>query len=117
MANKNIARLVRRKKRVSTNMHGTKTRPRIAVFRSNKYVYAQAIDDDAARTLATANSREMKSKEKATKTETATTVGKVLAEKLLKIKIKQAIYDRSRFAYKGRVKALAEGLRQGGITI
>jgi len=114
---KNIqAQRARRKKRVSANIHGTLKRPRVSVYRSNKYTYAQAIDDDASVTLATVDSRMIK-KIKATKSETAKLVGEKLAEKLIKMKIKTVLFDRGPYLYKGRVKSLAEGLRAGGILI
>lgn len=115
MANKTLQRQIRRKRRVSTNIHGTADRPRVCVFRSNKFIYAQAIDDSAAKTIVSASSADIKTK--GVKTELAMQVGKNLADALMKKKIKTALFDRSRFAYAGRVKALAEGLREGGIKV
>lgn len=115
MTNKVLQRRMRRKRRVSANIHGTSTRPRIVVFRSNRFDYIQAIDDDAAHTLASASSKDMKSKE--TKTNRAKEVGKLLADALKKKKITTAVFDRSRFSYEGRVKAIAESMREQGITI
>lgn len=103
--------------RVSANIHGTKDRPRVNIFRSNRFIYAQAIDDDAARTLVAMDSRTLSTTAKKTKTEKAQEVGVALAALLKKKKITAVIFDRSRFAYNGRVKALAEGLRAGGITV
>ncbi|MDA1316436.1 MAG: 50S ribosomal protein L18 [bacterium] len=116
MKNKLLAQRARRKKRVSSNMHGTAERPRVSVYRSNKYIYAQAIDDDAAKTLVSADSRTLK-ESKTTKSEVAALVGKSLAEKLTIQKVTIAIFDRGSYLYKGRVKALAEGIRAGGITV
>ncbi len=117
MKNINLSRVDRRKKRVSANITGTSERPRVSVYRSNKYIYAQAIDDIAGTTVAASNSVAVKSKEKQTKTETAKAVGIKLAELLLEKKIKAVVFDRNRFAYNGRVKALAEGLREGNIQV
>ena len=117
MNNINLSRIDRRKKRVSANIHGTSERPRISVYRSNKYIYAQAIDDIAEKTVAATDSIAIKSKDKQTKTETAKAVGIKLAELLTELKITKAVFDRNRFAYNGRVKALAEGLREGNIQV
>lgn len=111
----NLSRIDRRKKRVSANIHGTAERPRISVYRSNKYIYAQAIDDVTGKTVATAHS--VGSKEKQTKSESAKAVGIKLAELLTGLKITKVVFDRNRFAYNGRVKALAEGLREGNIQV
>lgn len=117
MSNINLDRVNRRKKRVSANIHGTAERPRISVYRSNKYIYAQAIDDMARKTVAAVNSLILKSKEKQTKSDTAKAVGMKLAELLISQKITKAVFDRNRYAYNGRVKALAEGLREGKIQV
>lgn len=110
-------RKIRRKRRVSSNMHGTADRPRIIVYRSSKYIYAQAIDDVKRVTLAAFSDQKIAKGDGLTKTVKSTEVGKKLAELLKEKKITVAIFDRSRFTYKGRVKALAEGLREGGIQI
>ncbi len=94
-----------RKRRIRSKMEGTATRPRISVFRSNYFMYAQAIDDQKGVTLASA------------KSDSASEVGKSLGEKLLKIKIKSAVFDRSGYRYHGRVKAVAESLREIGVQI
>ncbi len=117
MKNINLSRVDRRKKRVSANIIGTSERPRVSVYRSNKYIYAQAIDDVAGTTVAASNSVSVSTKEKQTKTDTAKAVGMKLAEILLEKKITAVVFDRNRFAYNGRVKALAEGLREGNIQV
>lgn len=118
MSNINLSRKLRRKLRISKNLFGTAKRPRVTVFRSNKYIYAQAIDDEGRKTLASFSSLKFKvSKEKSKKTEVAQKVGKELAKLLIDKKIKEAIFDRGSYAYNGRVKALAEGIREGGVTI
>jgi large subunit ribosomal protein L18 len=115
MIRTNVDRKLKRKKRVSENMVGTKDRPRISIHRTNKYIYAQAIDDTAEKTVASYNSILVKAK--GTKSDKAKEVGKKLAEILKGLKIDKAIFDRSRFTYNGRVKALAEGLREGEIQV
>ncbi len=117
MKNINLSRIDRRKKRVSANISGTNERPRVSVYRSNRYIYAQAIDDDAGITIVATNSSALKVKEKQTKSETAKAVGMKLAELLTEKKITKVVFDRNRYAYNGRVKALAEGLREGNIQV
>lgn len=109
----------RRKKRVKAVIKGTSQKPRISVFRSNKYSYAQAIDDEKRITLANISRDHIKKepKDKIKKVEEARIIGKKLAETLLKKNVRQGVLDRSLYAYKGRVKALAEGLRDGGFKI
>lgn len=117
----NDNRIIRRKKRISSNIVGTAKRPRITVFRSNRYIYAQAVDDSKKTTVAAGSSLTNKTlkgeKTKTKKTVEAKNVGLELA-KLLKAKhIAAAVFDRGRFAYAGRVAKVAEGLREGGIKI
>ncbi len=120
MANVTINKTLRRKRRVSSNITGTAERPRIAVHRSGKYIYAQAIDDAKRVTLAAASSLKIRleAKKKAgTKTDEAKQVGMELAKKLMDKKVDAGVFDRGRFTYNGRVKALAEGLREAGLKI
>jgi len=117
-----LLRKKRRKRRIGSKIKGSHDRPRISVFRSNYYIYAQAIDDENRQTIAQYSSLlSKKSKkttdQKKTKTEQAKEVGQVLAGILKKKKITRAVFDRGSYAYKGRVKALAEGLRKGGLKI
>ena len=110
----------RRKRRVRSRMKGTGKKPRISVFRSNKYIYAQAIDDEKRETIATFSSLNLRKKEGkklGTKTEEAFKVGEELGKLLLKKKIKEAVFDRGPYKYAGRVKNVAEGLRKAGIKI
>lgn len=88
--------------------------PRLSVFRSNKYIYAEIIDDAKKETVASASSSLLK-KEKKTKSEIAKEVGKEIAKNSLKKGIKKVVFDRGRYAYHGRVKALAEGAREEGL--
>jgi len=111
-------RNIRKKRRVRAKISGTAKRPRIAVHRSHKYIYVQVIDDVTGKTLDYASSTMLKkSKTKQTKSEQALEVGKTLGKSLLAKKIKQGVFDRSRFAYNGRVKMLADGMREAGFTI
>ncbi|MBI2051532.1 50S ribosomal protein L18 [Candidatus Roizmanbacteria bacterium] len=101
-------------------IQGSKDRPRISVFRSNQYVYTQAIDDENRVTLVSASSLTLngrKERQKIKKSEEARVVGNELAKKLKKKGIKAAVFDRGSYSYLGRVKSLAEGLREGGIEI
>lgn len=107
-----------RHKRVRAKIFGTKEVPRLFVFRSNKHIYVQAIDDAAGKTVAHASDinilKEQKS-EKKNKTEIAKTVGAEMAKKLKEKTVSKIVFDRGGYKYHGRVKALAEGAREGGI--
>ncbi len=105
----------RRKKRVRSKIFGTREKPRLCVFRSAKHIYAQLIDDERAHTLVSASDLELKIKEKKKKREIAFEVGKLVAEKALKKNIEKVVFDRGPYKYHGRVKALAEGARVGGL--
>ena len=110
----------RREKRVRSKIFGTETRPRLSVFRSSRYVYVQAIADDVGKTLAQASTLDKEIKENLTglkKVEAAKEVGKLMAKNLLSKGIKEAVFDRGRFLYHGRVKSLAEGVREMGVKL
>jgi large subunit ribosomal protein L18 len=101
------------RKRVS----GTKEMPRLAVFRSNKEIYAQLIDDDSSSTLASASSREkITAKDKANKVNQAKLVGKLIAERAKEAGVSNVVFDRGGFLYHGRVKALADSAREAGLN-
>lgn len=102
------------KRRVRRNIFGTAERPRLSVYRSNKEIYAQLIDDNAGVTIAAASSREKV--EGSTKSEVATSVGKLIAEKAKSKGVETIVFDRNGFVYHGRIKALAEGAREGGLN-
>jgi len=102
----------RRHARIIARVRGTKDCPRLVVFKSNTKIYAQLIDDDAKKTLAAAS--DIKDK-KGKKAESAKTVGTALAKKAIAAKITKVVFDRNGFKYHGRVKALAEGAREGGL--
>ncbi|OGM57954.1 50S ribosomal protein L18 [Candidatus Woesebacteria bacterium RIFCSPHIGHO2_12_FULL_46_16] len=109
-------RFLQRQRRVRAKIANSQSLPRLSVFRSNKFIYAQIIDDAKGKTLAFASSAE-KSVQKAakTKTEKASLVGESLAGKAKKAKIKKVVFERSGYKYHGQVKALAEGARKGGL--
>lgn len=105
----------RRHARGRAKLVGTGERPRVTVFKSNVHVYAQAIDDVTGRTVAAVNDAQVK--KTGAKTDRATATGKKLAE-LLKAKgVKAVIFDKAGFTYHGRIEAIAEALREGGITV
>ena len=104
----------RRKLRVRSKFLGTLQRPRVSVFRSLKHVSAQLIDDVNGQTLVMASDLEIKAAKK-NKVEVAKKVGQLLAKKAIEKKISQVVFDRSKNKYHGRVKALAEGVREGGL--
>lgn len=103
------------KRRVRRNIFGTETKPRLSVFRSNKEIYAQIIDDNSGVTLASASSREKGVAAEGTKTEVSASVGKALAAKAVAKGIETVVFDRNGFVYHGRIKALADGAREGGL--
>jgi large subunit ribosomal protein L18 len=105
---------LRRHRRVRGKVSGTAERPRLVVFRSNRGIFAQLVDDEARRTLASANWLAQRG-HKATKTDQAAEVGKALAAAAKKAGIETCVFDRAGYLYHGRVKALAEGAREGGL--
>jgi large subunit ribosomal protein L18 len=119
---------LRRKARVRVKISGTSERPRLCVFKSNKHIYAQLIDDEKGQTLVTASDQEIKKStiketekpklkkaERTGKVAVAFEVGKLIAQKAIKNKFEKVIFDRAGYRYQGRVKALAEGAREGGL--
>lgn len=100
-------------RRMRFKLSGTPERPRLAVFRSAKHIYAQIIDDVAGKTLCAAST--MDTKCEGTKTEVARQIGEAVAKKALELNIKQVVFDRGGNLYHGRIKALAEGAREGGL--
>ena len=114
----------RRHKRIRAKVSGTKERPRLCVFRSNKHIYAQLIDDEKGHTILSASDLELKGSEiqiskskmkKNRKVAISFEVGKLIAKKALKKNIKKVVFDRGGYKYHGRVKALAEGARDAGL--
>ncbi len=114
-----LTRLERRKRiqhRIRKKISGTVASPRLTVFRSNSEIYAQVVDDKSGKTLASASSSEKEFKKaNGTKTEMSKMVGKAIAEKAKSAGISKVVFDRSGYLYHGRVKALAEGAREGGL--
>lgn len=111
----------RRHRKIKSKIRGTAKRPRLCVFRSNKHIYAQLIDDQRGKTLASANDLEIDSKKikdsksKNRKIQLAFEVGKLIAQKAKKKKIEEVVFDRGGYKYHGRVKALAQGAREGSL--
>jgi large subunit ribosomal protein L18 len=99
--------------RIRSRVTGTAQKPRLSVFRSNRFIYAQLIDDIAGVTLIASSSRALT--EKVAKGDSSVLVGKSLAEKALAAGISEVVFDRGGYLYHGRVKALAEGAREGGL--
>lgn len=112
LADKSIR--MRRKKRVRAKIFGTAEKPRLCVFISLKNIYAQLIDDNKGVTLASAESKKIAGKLK-NNIEGAAAVGKLIAKKALEMKIAQAVFDRAGRQYHGKIKALADGAREGGL--
>ncbi|WP_395093640.1 50S ribosomal protein L18 [Vaginella massiliensis] len=114
MALSKVEKRQRIKRRVRRNIFGTAEKPRLTVYRSNKEIYAQIIDDLTGATIVSASSRE-KGTATGTKTEVSTAVGKALAEKAIAKGVETVVFDRNGFVYHGRIKALADGAREGGL--
>lgn len=112
MANKKVEKRIRLKKKIRTKIMGTKVHPRLSVFRSNNYMYAQIIDDVNSVTLV--SSSDLKAKT-GTKTERSRAVGVEVAKLAIAKGIKACIFDRNGFKYTGRVKALADSAREAGL--
>ncbi len=108
---KNLKR-VRRHKKIRSTIFGTADVPRLSVFKSNMIVYAQLIDDAAGKTIASSNTKKVKGK---TMVEKAKEVGKNVAEQAVGKKVKKVVFDRGGFVYIGRIKAVADGAREGGL--
>ena len=111
MQNKNDKR-IRLKKKIRVKIAGTSGRPRLSVFRSNKFIYAQLIDDAKGKTLGTASDMKMT---KGTKTERAKEVGRQIGAVCQKAKISEVVFDRNGFKYTGRIKLLADEARATGL--
>ena len=113
-ASNKLSRRVRIKRGIRKDMEGTSLRPRLSVFRSNKAIYAQVIDDTKGHTIAASSSADLDKKAKLNVT-TSKSVGKKVAEKAIASGIKEIVFDRNGYLYHGNVKALAEGAREGGL--
>jgi large subunit ribosomal protein L18 len=111
LASKNAKRQIRHK-RIRASVKGTETRPRLAVFKSNKFVSVQLIDDTKGTTIATAHGREFKGSQSVQ----SEAVGKAIAERAKKLKITAVVFDRGGYRYGGLIKSLADAARAGGLT-
>ena len=105
----------RRHFRVRKKIAGTATRPRLAVYRSNRHIYAQLIDDSAGHTMASASSREGAFGDKTLNIETATEVGKLIAARAKDAGVDAVVFDRGGYPFHGRIKALADAARESGL--
>ncbi|MEK7458407.1 MAG: 50S ribosomal protein L18 [Patescibacteria group bacterium] len=113
--NHHMTRVQKRKLRVRAKLHGTALRPRVSVFRSSEHTSLQVINDETGTTLVTATEKEVK--EKGNKSGRAVAVAKILAEKMKKVKVTTVVFDRGSYRYHGRVKAIADTLREAGIQV
>ena len=105
----------RRHSRVRKKVHGTAARPRLAVYKSNRYIYAQVIDDVSGRTLAAASSQEQSMRDETLTIESAAEVGKLLAQRVEAVDVSEVVFDRGGYPFHGRVKALADAVREAGV--
>ncbi len=105
----------RRKKRTRARLSGSLDRPRLSVFRSNSYTYVQIIDDENGKTLASASTMELKKQTKSTGKELAEKLGELIAKKAIEKGVKKVVFDRGNYNYHGRVQAVADAARKGGL--
>ncbi|WP_419802711.1 50S ribosomal protein L18 [Mucilaginibacter sp.] len=110
-----LSRRERIKKGIRKTLSGSTNRPRLSVFRSNKGIYAQVIDDLSGKTLASASSLSKEFSAEGSKSQQSNAVGKMVAEKAIAAGIKEVVFDRNGYLYHGRIKSLAEGAREGGL--
>jgi large subunit ribosomal protein L18 len=115
MALTKLQRRIRIKRRVRKAITGTTERPRLSVYRSNKQIYAQIIDDSKGITIASASSLKSEAAQKVAKIEQAKMIGQMIAETAKKAGVEAIVFDRNGYLYHGRVKALAEAAREGGL--
>ena len=115
MALSKVEKRIRIKRRVRGKISGSSVLPRLSVYKSNKEIYAQLIDDKDGKTLVAASSREKGVDADGTKIEVSAAVGKAIAAKAIAAGIENIVFDRNGFVYHGRVKALADGAREGGL--
>lgn len=115
MALDKLNRRIKIKRRIRKKVFGTAKLPRLSVYRSNKQIYAQLIDDLSGTTLASAASYKNKDAEQGTKINQASIVGKLVAERAKSVGIDSVVFDRNGYLYHGRVKALADAAREGGL--
>ena len=111
-----INKRLKRKIRVRLKIKRTKDRPRLAVFRSNRYIYAQIIDDENGKTIVGVSEKHLGKKDAGTKVDRAKALGLFLAKKAMDKKVKKVVFDRRNYAYFGRISAVAQGAREGGLN-
>ena len=110
-------RELKRKIRVRSKIKGTKNRPRLSVYRSNRFIYAQLIDDQNGKTILGVSEKNLDNIKVIKKTELARALGLFLAKKAIDKKIKRVVFDRGSYAYHGRVSSVAQGAREGGLEL
>ena len=115
MAFSKLNRRAKIKRRIRKKISGTSMVPRLSVFRSNKQIYAQVIDDTTGKTLVAASSYNNKAADKKNKIDQAAVVGKEVADKAVKAGIQTVVFDRNGYLYHGRIKSLADSAREGGL--
>ncbi len=115
MAFSKVTRRAKIKRRIRRNISGTAAQPRLTVFRSNKQIYAQIIDDLTGKTVVSASSYNNKVASKGSKTDQAVAIGKEVAEKAAKVGVTTVVFDRNGYLYHGRVKSLADSARESGL--
>mgnify|MGYP005616890491 FL=1 len=111
---KKTEKRIRLKAKIRAKISGTRERPRLSIFRSNKFIYAQIIDDTTAKTIVSANDVKMT---KGTKTEHAKQIGADIAKLAMDNKISQVVFDRNGFKYTGRIKVVADSAREAGLKL
>jgi large subunit ribosomal protein L18 len=111
-----VTKRLKNKARIRKKVRGTGERPRLAVFRSGRHMYAQIVDDQTGTTLVAASSVALKAKEAGKKSDLAKSVGAAVAKKAIEKNIKDVVFDRSGYVFHGRVKAVADGAREAGLN-
>ena len=112
---KTVDRKLKQQIRVRSKVKGTAIRPRLSVFRSNRYIYAQIINDEVGKTIVGVSEKHLGDKVPTTKVDKAKALGLLLAKKAIEKKVKKVVFDRRGYAYFGRVKLVADGAREGGL--
>ncbi|WP_276089789.1 50S ribosomal protein L18 [Pedobacter sp. JY14-1] len=115
MAGKKISRRERIKKGIRKKLAGSESRPRLSVYRSNKGIYAQIINDETGNTIVSASSLSKDFSGAGSKTDQSIAVGRLVAEKALAAGVKEVVFDRNGYLYHGRIKSLADGAREAGL--
>jgi len=113
---RNNKRRIKRASRIRKKILSVSSRPRLTVFRSNKYIYAQIIDDSKAATIVSVVSRDAESTTQLKKMEASISAGKLIAKKAAEKKIKEVVFDKGGYKFHGRVKAFADAAREGGLS-